>query len=84
MKDWVAWSRRTGHPIKQLLSEADMNSKKAKALRRDARTYGASAPEVESVTLRNGQNINAPFSQRGLYRRLKPETKGLAPRGKDI
>ena len=61
-----------------------MNSKKVKALRRDARTYGASAPEVASVTLRNGQNINAPCSQRGLYRRLKQETKGLAPRGKDI
>lgn len=43
-----------------------MNAKKAKALRRDARMYGASAPEVASVTLRNGQNINAPFSQRGL------------------
>ena len=61
-----------------------MNAKKAKALRRDARTYGASAPEVESVTLRNGQNINAPFSQRGLYRRLKQETKGPAPHGKDV
>ena len=65
-------------------SEVDMNSKKAKALRRDARTYGASAPEIASVTLRNGQNINAPFSQRGLYRRLKQETKDLAPHGKDI
>lgn len=53
-----------------------MNAKKAKTLRRDARTYGASAPDVASVTLRNGQNINAPFSQRGLYRRLKRETKG--------
>ena len=61
-----------------------MNSKKAKALRRDARTYSASAPEVASVTLRNGQNINAPFSQRGTYRLLKQETKGLAPHGKDI
>ena len=82
MKDWVAWSRRTGHTQHQ--PESDMNSKKAKALRRDARTYGASAPEVASVTLRNGQNINAPFSQRGLYRRLKQETKGLAPHGKDV
>lgn len=61
-----------------------MNSKKAKALRRDARTYGASAPEVASITLRNGQSINAPFSQRGLYRRLKQGTKGLTPHGKDI
>lgn len=61
-----------------------MNAKKAKALRRDARTYGASAPEVASVTLRNGQNINTPFSKRGLYRRLKQETKGLVPHGKDI
>lgn len=61
-----------------------MNSKKAKALRRDARTYGASAPGVSTVTLRNGQKINAPFSQRGLYRRLKQETKGLVPYGKDV
>ena len=65
-------------------SEVNMNSKKAKALRRDARTYGASAPEVASVTLRNGQNINAPFSQRGLYRRLKQGTKGQLPHGKDV
>ena len=61
-----------------------MNSKKVKALRRDARMYGASAPDINTVTLRNGQKINAPFSQRGLYRRLKQETKGLAPHGKDI
>ena len=61
-----------------------MNSKKAKALRRDARTYGASAPDVSTVTLRNGQKINAPFSHRGLYRRLKQETKGLVPYGKDV
>ena len=61
-----------------------MNAKEAKALRRDARTYGASAPDVSSVTLRNGQNINAPFSQRGLYRRLKQEARGTAPRGKDV
>ena len=61
-----------------------MNAKKAKALRRDARIYGASAPDVASVTLRNGQNINAPFSQRGLYRRLKQEARGTAPHGKDV
>ena len=61
-----------------------MNAKKAKALRRDARMYGASAPDVSSVTLRNGQNINAPFSQRGLYRRLKQETKGMVPHDKDV
>ena len=61
-----------------------MNSKKAKALRREARMYSASAPKVASVALRNGQNINAPFSQRGLYRRLKQETKDLAPHGKDV
>ena len=61
-----------------------MNSKKVKALRRDARMYGASAPDINTVTLRNGQKINAPFSQRGLYRRLKQETKGLAPRSKDV
>ena len=61
-----------------------MNAKKAKALRRDARIYGASAPDVSSVTLRNGQNINAPFSQRGLYRRLKQEARGTAPHGKDV
>ncbi|HNG00891.1 MAG TPA: hypothetical protein PLQ71_03365 [Nitrospira sp.] len=61
-----------------------MNSKKAKALRRDARTYGTSAPEVASVTLRNGQSINAPFSQRGLYRRLKQGMKGQLPHGKDV
>ncbi len=61
-----------------------MNSKKAKALRRDARTYGASAPDVNTVTLRNGQKINAPFSQRGLYRRLKQEAKGLVPYVKDV
>ena len=61
-----------------------MNSKKAKALRRDARTYGASTPEVASVTLRNCQNINAPFSQRGTYRLLKQEMKIFALRGKDI
>ena len=61
-----------------------MNSKKVKALRHDARMYGASSPEVASITLRNGQNINAPFSQRGLYRRLKQETKGMAPHGKDV
>ena len=61
-----------------------MNSKKVKALRRDARMYDASAPDINTVTLRNGQKINAPFSQRGLYRRLKQETKGLAPHGKDI
>lgn len=60
-----------------------MNSKKAKALRRDARTYGASAPKVASVTLRNGQNINAPFSQRGAYRLLKQEMKIFARHGKD-
>ncbi len=30
------------------------------------------------------QNINAPFSQRGLYRRLKQETKGMVPHGKDV
>ncbi len=65
-------------------NEANMNSKKAKALRRDARTYGASAPEVASVTLRNGQNINAPFSQRGLYRRLKLDERHQLPRGKDV
>ena len=61
-----------------------MNAKKAKALRRDARMYGASAPDINTVTLRNGQNINAPFSQRGLYRRLKQETKGMVPHGKDV
>ena len=61
-----------------------MNSKKAKALRRDARMYGASAPEVASVTLRNGQSINAPFSQRGLYRRLKQGMKAQLPHGKDV
>lgn len=61
-----------------------MNSKKAKALRREARMYIASAPKVASVTLRNGQKINAPFSQRGTYRFLKQETKGLAPHDKDI
>ena len=61
-----------------------MNSKKVKALRRDARMYGASAPDINTVTLRNGQKINAPFSQRGLYRRLKQETKDLAPRSKDV
>lgn len=61
-----------------------MNAKKAKALRRDARMYGASAPDINTVTLRNGQKINAPFSQRGLYRRLKQETKGMVPHGKDI
>ena len=61
-----------------------MNSKKAKALRREARMYSASAPKVASVTLRNGQSINAPFSQRGLYRRLKQEAQGTAPHGKDV
>lgn len=60
-----------------------MNSKKAKALRRDARTYSASAPKVASVTLRNGQNINAPFSQRRTYRLLKQEMKIFARHGKD-
>ena len=61
-----------------------MNNKKAKALRRDARTYGASAPDVSTVTLRNGQSINAPFSQRGLYRRLKQGMKLQLPHGKDV
>ena len=61
-----------------------MNSKKAKALRRDARTYGASAPEIASVTLRNGQAINVPYSERGLYRRLKLGERHQLPRGKDI
>ena len=61
-----------------------MNAKKAKALRRDARMYGASAPDINTVTLRNGQKINAPFSQRGLYRRLKLEERHQLPHGKDI
>ena len=60
-----------------------MNSKKAKALRREARIYSASAPKVASVTLRNGQKINAPFSQRGTYRLLKQEMKIFARHGKD-
>ena len=54
-----------------------MNSKKAKALRRDARAYSSSAPEENTVVLRNGQNINSLYSQRGIYRRLKKKTKGV-------
>lgn len=61
-----------------------MNAKKAKALRRDARRYGAEASDVTTVSLRNGQTINSPYSQRGLYRRLKQEVRGIRPSGKDI
>ena len=43
-----------------------MNSKKAKALRRDARTYGASAPEVASVTLRNDLKAIKTLAKRRL------------------
>ena len=57
--------------------EPYMNSKKAKALRRDARAYSSSAPEKNTITLRNGQTINSLYSQRGIYRRLKKKTKGV-------
>lgn len=61
-----------------------MNSKKAKALRRTAREYSGMAPDRAQVTLKNGQAINVPYSERGLYRRLKIDTKNQLPRGKDI
>ena len=61
-----------------------MNSKKAKALRRLAREYSGQAPDRSQVTLRNGQAINVPYSERGLYRRLKLGERHQLPRGKDI
>ncbi len=61
-----------------------MNAKKAKALRRDVRKYGTDAPETSHAQLRNGQTINTPYSQRGLYRRLKLEEKGIATHTKDV
>ena len=54
-----------------------MNSKKAKALRRDARMYSSAAPEKNTVVLPSGQIINSLYSQRGVYRRLKKKTKGV-------
>jgi hypothetical protein len=55
--------------------EDTMNAKKAKAMRRDARTYAASLPETAHTTLRNGQDIVLPSSQRGLYRNLKRQAR---------
>ena len=59
-----------------------MNSKKAKELRRTAREVAREAPQYQPVTLRNGQTINSPYSERGLYRRMKLGDK--QPHGKDI
>ena len=61
-----------------------MNAKKAKALRKDARKYSHDAPTSGHVPLRNGQLIVSPYSERGLYRRLKRETRGEEPHAKDI
>lgn len=61
-----------------------MNSKKAKALRRTAKENSDSAPVVASATLRNGQSINVPYSQRGLYRMLKKYDKGEVHHAKDV
>lgn len=61
-----------------------MNSKKAKALRRTAKENSEAAPAVGFVTLRNGQSINVPYSQRGLYRMLKKYDKGEAHHAKDV
>lgn len=61
-----------------------MNSKKAKALRRTAKANSDAAPAVAFATLRNGQSINVPYSQRGLYRLLKKHDKGEVHHAKDV
>jgi hypothetical protein len=64
-----------------------MNAKRAKKIRLAARTYAAliNAPEVKQTLNFKGKSIiNAPFSGRGLYLRMKREAQGKPPHAKDI